>query len=169
MFHDRLVIDNPGGLVGDLKVEDLYNKSFPRNKLLFGLMQRMNLVEKIGSGLARINEMMEEFLLPHPIIYVSNSIFSITFERPDLQKMTIEERRKIYQDKLGDKLGEKLGENQIKILALIGNNPKITIIEIANNINISTTAVENNIKKLKEKKIIRRIGSDKGGYWEVLK
>lgn len=167
IFHDRLTIDNPGGLPGNLKIEDLYEKSHPRNKLLFGLMQRMDLVEKIGSGLMRINEMMEEFMLPHPIIYASESIFSITFERPDLQKMSIEQRRMKFQARLGEKLGEGLGENQLKIVLFMGNNPKTSISEMAKNIKISTTAVENNIKKLKDKGIIKRIGPDKGGFWEV--
>src|SRR5680860_320118 len=79
IFSDRVVIDNPGGLVGKMKVEDLYKKSYPRNNLLFGLMQRMELVEKIGSGLMRINEMMDEYLLPHPVIEATDVYFGISF------------------------------------------------------------------------------------------
>lgn len=78
-------------------VVDLYRKSIPRNDFLFGLMQGMDLAEKIGSGLMHINEMMEEYLLPHPIIDASEAYFGITFERPDLQKMSIEQRLKKYQ------------------------------------------------------------------------
>ena len=169
IYADRVVIDNPGGLMNDLKVEDLFEKSHPRNKLLFGLTQRMDLVERIGSGLMRINEMMEEYLLPHPIIHVSKAIFSITFERPDLQKMSVEQRQEIFQSRLVDKLGEKLVEKQVKILSLIGNNPKISIQEIAEDMEISNTTVDKHVKKLKEMGIIQRIGPAKGGYWEVLK
>ena len=43
----------------------------------------------------------------------------------------------------------------------------ITIRELSEAINISTTAVENNIKKLQEKGLLERVGSDKGGHWEV--
>ena len=167
IYHDRIVIDNPGGLLNDLKVEDLYEKSHPRNKLLFGLMQRMDLVETIGSGLMRINEMMEEYLLPHPIIHVSRAIFSITFERPDLQKMSVEQRLERYHE-LGDRLGDRLGDSQVKILELIKDNPKISIPELAEKIEISTTAVEKNLRKLKEGEIIKRVGSAKGGYWEIV-
>ncbi len=35
-------------------------------------------------------------------------------------------------------------------------------------VGISTTAIDNNIARLKELKILRRVGSDKGGYWEVI-
>jgi fido (protein-threonine AMPylation protein) len=68
-----------------------------------------------------------------------------------------------------EKLGVKLNKNQLKILELIAVNHKITIIEMAESLSISTTAIENNIKKLREKGIISRIGSDKTGSWEILK
>jgi len=33
---------------------------------------------------------------------------------------------------------------------------------------ISTTAVENNLAKLKAKKILKRVGPAKGGHWEIV-
>lgn len=51
-----------------------------------------NLVEKVGSGLLRINEAMEKYELPTPLIDADKHFFKITFIRPDLQKRTIEER-----------------------------------------------------------------------------
>jgi ATP-dependent DNA helicase RecG len=36
-------------------------------------------------------------------------------------------------------------------------------------LNISNTAVDKNILKLKNLSIIKRIGPDKGGHWEVVK
>lgn len=65
-------------------------------------------------------------------------------------------------------LGEKLGENQIKILKLVAMDRTITIAKIAETIGISTTAVENNIAKLKSKGLLRRAGSDTKGYWEMI-
>ena len=62
---------------------------------------------------------------------------------------------------------KKLGINQIKIISLILNNSRITTREIGNQIGISNTAVENNISKLKQKGIVRRIGPNKGGHWEI--
>ena len=170
IFSDRVVIDNPGKLIGNIKVEDLYKKSYPRNNLLFGLMQRMDLVEKIGSGLVRIDEMMEEYLLPHPVIDVSDFYFGISFERPDLQKMTIEQRMKEYEnsEKVGEKVGEKLTENQHKIISLIKKDEKVSIVEISHRIGMAEKNVENNLRKLKEKKLIERVGPDKGGYWKII-
>ena len=46
-------------------------------------------------------------------------------------------------------------------------NKYISKKEISEKIGISTTAVDKNIAKLKEKGIIKRIGPAKGGHWEV--
>ncbi len=65
-------------------------------------------------------------------------------------------------------MGEKLGENEVKILESISSDPHITIQQLSEEVQISTTAVENNIKKLKEKDLLKRVGSPKGGHWEVI-
>lgn len=93
--------------------------------------------------------------------------FSISFERPDLQKMSVEQRINEY-NRVGEKLGDKLGDNQRKIIDMMRNKRNITIPELSEELNISTTAIENNLAKLKEVGFIRRIGPDRGGYWEVI-
>ena len=45
----------------------------------------------------------------------------------------------------------------------------VTIPEISEKLGISTTAVENNIKYLKDNKLIERIGPAKGGSWKMLR
>jgi len=62
------------------------------------------------------------------------------------------------------KSSEKSSE---KILNLMKENNKITIEELSEKIGISTRAIEKNISKLKQEEKIKRLGSDKGGYWEV--
>jgi len=66
-------------------------------------------------------------------------------------------------------LGEKLGENEVKIIEVMKENKYATAKELSEHIKISTTAVDNNISKLKKKGILKRIGPAKGGYWEVIK
>ncbi len=70
---------------------------------------------------------------------------------------------------MGERLGEKLGENDIRILESISSDPHITIKQLSEELQISTTAVENNIKKLKEKDLLKRVGPPKGGHWEIIK
>jgi predicted HTH transcriptional regulator len=57
--------------------------------------------------------------------------------------------------------------NQAKILAEVAGNPYVTIEELAACVGISGRKIRENIKKLKTKGLINRIGPDKGGHWEV--
>ena len=63
--------------------------------------------------------------------------------------------------------GERLTENRIAILRLIAENPYISQSELAESIGISVTAISNNIKAMRNK-YLRRIGPDKGGFWEIV-
>ena len=63
--------------------------------------------------------------------------------------------------------GDKLTENRIAILRLIAGNPYISQSELAESIGISVTAIGNNIKTMRNK-YLRRVGPDKGGFWEVI-
>ena len=50
---------------------------------------------------------------------------------------------------------------------LIRLNPKITLEELADQLNKSRRTISRIIKKLQDDGIISRIGSDKAGYWQV--
>ena len=66
-----------------------------------------------------------------------------------------------------EKVGSKLVENQLKIILLILEDEKITKNKMSEILNISDTAVDKNILKLKTQGIIKRVGPAKGGHWEV--
>ena len=55
-----------------------------------------------------------------------------------------------------------------KIIRLMRENPQITNKELADACGITEDGVYWNTKKLRKNNIIRRVGGDKGGHWEVL-
>ena len=63
--------------------------------------------------------------------------------------------------------GDKLKENKVAILRLIIDDPYISKTDIANILGISYTAVGSNIKAMRGK-YLRRVGPDKGGFWEII-
>ena len=60
-----------------------------------------------------------------------------------------------------------LGENEARILSLPANDSYLSISKIADALGTSTTAVDRNNAKLKEKNLLERIGPPKGGHWLV--
>ena len=62
-----------------------------------------------------------------------------------------------------------MGKSERLILKAVSDNAEITISELSEKIGIGTTAIENNIKKLKDKGLLERVGSRKEGKWKVNK
>lgn len=75
-------------------------------------------------------------------------------------KSRVESKEKIEKSK------EKSKE---KIMRFISENPQITTNQLAEFANLSIAGVEKNLRQLKEQNLIRRVGPDKGGHWEVIK
>ena len=146
LFDNRLVITNPGGLVSAISLEDFGTISSSRNPLIFGLFERANMVEQVGSGINRIKGAMKSAGLQKPI-FKTEGMFSIIFYRP---------------------IEEGSQKSSQKILILISNNKNITTTEIADELNISRRAVAKQVALLKTAGKLKRIGPDKGGYWEVV-
>ncbi len=114
----------------------------------------MHLVEQVGSGIGRIQNLMKDAGLPDPT-FQKEGIFTVTLYRTsNVSRKTIH------------KSSEKSSE---KIIELLENNPEITIAEIAEKVSKSTRAVEKQLANLKKQGKIEREGPDKGGKWKVIK
>jgi len=78
IYDDRVEITNPGGLVSAIKKSEFGKKSVSRNPLLFNLFKRVDLVEKVGSGISRMRMAMRKAGLFLPKFEFTN-FFTVTF------------------------------------------------------------------------------------------
>ena len=155
VFDDRVEISNPGGLVSAIPKSEFGKRSASRNPLIFGLFERMRLVEQIGSGITRIRDVMNDEGLTPPEFNI-DGMFTVTLRRPfDFEKWV-------------EKWVEKLTDNRVKILREVHNNHKVTKKELEQAVGISASAIDNNIDVLKDLGLLSRVGSDKGGYWKII-
>lgn len=74
---------------------------------------------------------------------------------------------KAFLDSMGES-GEKKMKSREKILDLLRTHPEYTTAILARQVGITTKAVEKQLARLKTDGLLRRIGPDKGGKWEVL-
>lgn len=160
IFHNRVEIISPGKLTDSLTVEKIKNGiSIHRNPILNSICKNVLPYSGYGSGIKRA-------LNIDPTIEFVNDIEMEQF------KCIIKRDDEKLGDKLGDKLGEKLSKltkNRKLILNAIANNSSVTIAELSQIVGISTTAIENNIKYLKENDLLKRVGSDIAGSWEIIR
>lgn len=69
---------------------------------------------------------------------------------------------------MGQKTAQKTTQKQEAILSYLKEHPEAGRAEMAQNIEgITASGIKYNLKVLQEKGFLKRIGSDKGGYWEV--
>ena len=121
-------------------------------------MERMDLVEKVGTGILRMKDAMKEYGLNEPIIEADENWFSITFER-DVQKY--------LQTNTPVNTPVNLTQLQRQIFNCLKENPHMTYDELANKLKKSRNTIRLNIKELKILNLIERIGSDKKGHWQL--
>ena len=68
----------------------------------------------------------------------------------------------------GQKNKESGQKSRQKIILLISENPKITTFEMADKLDMSRSGITKQIAILQEQNLIRRVGPDKGGHWEIV-
>lgn len=153
IFKDRLEIRSPGLLYGDLTIEKITTEmvSERRNELIAELFHRIHIIEKWGRGISLI-------LSKEP---------STVFKEVGRQFIVVFKRKKTVEKRVTERVTEKVTENQKMILDNISKNKRFTAHELARIVGISERKIKENIKKLKEKGLVKRIGPDRGGYWEV--
>ena len=71
--------------------------------------------------------------------------------------------------KIREKDDENVPENRInKIVALITENNTISIPLIAHKCGVTEKTIKRDLEKLKDQNKHKRIGPNKGGYWEII-
>ena len=84
--------------------------------------------------------------------------------------MILQTLKKLEEEnqRVGEKVGINLTENQKEIIKYMMENPKISAKKLSESVGISSRKIEENIRKLKEDKIIERVGANRGGYWKII-
>lgn len=120
-------------------------------------------LESWGTGVSRMVEACKAVGLPEPEYGTDGAFVWITFKRPN--SITQEQYLEVWDQKTTQKLSKK----QEEIFVFLKNNPKASRKDITENISgLTEDGVKYNLKRLKELELIRRVGPDKGGFWEII-
>ena len=193
MFDDRIVFESPGNLPGMVRPSNIRKTHFSRNPKIAAFLKTYHYVKEFGEGVDRMYRELEvngaaplsfntdDFILkvsvPRVIEKVTENDDRVTENSAKVTEKLIENEEKLIEnsEKLIEKLiekstnnGDKLTENRIAILRAIIEEPYTTKTELSEIIGISTTAISANIEYMRGK-YIRRVGPDKGGFWEIIK
>lgn len=169
-FDNRIEFQNPGSFIVSIDVVKNKNASFPRNPTIINLFRYVKLSESAGYGIDKI--MKWEDLTRQTVDFETNILYStITYYLTSSGQKGGQK-----QDKVDRKGRQKGGEvdrkgrqnSQEEILRLIREDRYVTTAKMAETIGIHRSAVAKHLKKLRETGTVRRVGSDKGGWWEII-
>ena len=149
------------------------------------------MIESWARGFNKITRYCEEENAKLPVIdlslggvtarcYASDAYLALMNEYEKTEKFTENSQKseitpqKTVEKNCGENqetVEKNCGENRKtveKILSIINENPFVTQNQLIDLTGLSRRGVEWQLKQLKEKGLIRRIGADKGGYWEIV-
>lgn len=153
VFSNRMEILSRGTLAPTQTMEGFFlGESVPVNEKLSEIFLQLHISEKSGRGVPKIIEIYGK----DAFTFRENSIV-VTIPFQKIKKVDKKVKKKA------------LSARRQRILEEIQINPKITANELHQLLEISTTAVENNLTFLKENGYIERVGARKSGHWKMLK
>ena len=165
VYDDRVEITNPGVFPGAQK-KDFGKVSVRRNERIADLFFRMDKVERAGTGIRRMKEAMAAAELPAPHIR-QTEFYAITFKRP--VQIEAEKGAEGWVKKWGKERAEDTTQKTTqKIIEALTKKSDITQKELAELIGITEDGIKYHITRLRKKGILKRIGPDKGGHWEIV-
>ena len=69
--------------------------------------------------------------------------------------------------RMTNEVTNELNDKERNMLALLSENSKYTLLQLAEKTGMSRKSVAGYLKKLKEKNIIERVGTKRSGYWKI--
>lgn len=174
IFKDRVEIRSPGLLYGGLTIATIRKKmvSARRNELLAELFQRSHRIEKWGRGIKMILERepateFEEIGTVQFVATFKRNSYELT--KPDSAGDTPQKSSEKTPVETTQKTTLKTTQKTTqKMLELIAANPGISRIELAAEIGITADGIKYQLDKMKKDGVVKRVGPDKGGYWEIV-
>ena len=162
IYDDRVSIVSPGGVPKGITKENFGKRSIARNPIIADLLRRTHYIEKAGTGIGRMRELMQEAGLKEPK-FQYDEFFEASFLRPSYY----DKNYGTYDLAKKDNKTSKLNNTQIQMINLIRDNPSITQKEMAEKIGMALPTIRKNIQILKNKEIITREGATKKGMWII--
>ena len=163
IYSDRISIINPGAFANEFLPEDFYKKdlkSYLRNEIIANVLYMRKDIETAGYGLKKIYRLCKEAGVT--VNYINNeNDFTFEFSRKD--------RNGEINGEINGGINIEITENEEKVLNILRSNKKIVKTDLVKSSNLSSRTLDRVIASLKAKGLLKRLGANKNGSWEVIK
>lgn len=159
VYNEKIIFTNGATLSPEVPIEKFKEEhiSKPFNPLIANVFYKAGFVESWGKGTNNIVADCLKLGLPEPTYkYTQQAVQVIFYKTPQEtpQETPLETTKKSTRE---------------NIIILLNQNPKYTINDIMSILHKGRDTVKEHIERLKRDGILSRIGSNKSGYWKIVK
>lgn len=157
VFKSSVRIYNPGGIsrnVDPVKFASGDVGSKIRNVLIADVLYKFGYIDAFGTGFDRTFTLCANENIDYKY---KNDDFGFTFIFSRVPNI------------LNDRINDRINSIDKEIIDLIAGNKYISGADLSEKLSKSPATIQRHLKLLSEKGLIRRIGSRKAGYWEIIK
>jgi predicted HTH transcriptional regulator len=158
-----ITIANPGGFRIPFEKALKGGFSDPRNGTILKLFNMLGVGERSGSGIPKVFAVWKEEKWETPKYEEEFNPDRTILTLPISNSSTND-----FVENLAENLAVKLSEKQKEVLSMISDDSSISMEEMAKRLDVTRQAISQRLKTLSGKNIIRRVGPDKGGSWEII-
>ncbi len=184
---DRMHVENANRAVKDGLITPENMEPNPKNPIIASFFRNIGYSDQLGSGVRNLYKYTKFYSGREPeliegdifrIIVPLDDDYSFDYDVktiPNDEKTIPNDEKTISNDiktipndeRTILNLSGDFTETQKAVIRYILDNPEITQAELAGKLDMSVVGIKYVIKKLKEKDVIYREGSNRGGYWVV--
>ena len=165
--QDRMYVENANRarFNGSITLRNL--EPFPKNPLIASFFRNIGYSEKLGSGARKMFKYGRLYSGVDPE-FIEDDVFRIIQPLNENYSFDMELANGVSGQKSSvESSVESSVKSSVKIIQMMKENPEITIPIMAEALQLTTRAVEKNVAKLQAKGLVKHVGPDKGGHWEV--
>ena len=160
MFPNRIEIESPGTLYGDVTINNLVISSKARNGVIITLLEDLKIIENRGSGIDTMIHTMKTAHLEPPQFKETRNSFIVTFKNHNF----IDEEAILWLNSISD---ISMNDRQVAALVYTRNNGRITNREYQELNSIDSVTATKELKYLLQNELIIQNGTRGGAYYTL--
>jgi ATP-dependent DNA helicase RecG len=169
IFSSRMEVTSPGGLPGPVTIDNIKDERFSRNPAIVQVLSDMGFIERLGYGVDRVIDLMQQQKLHAPEFEERSGSFRVILRNENLAMAESGGSIKLPAAQFnGFFRGEQINPRQESALIYLHQegNSRITNSDLqALCTDVHPETIRRDLADLVAKKILRKMGEKRGSYY----
>lgn len=169
IFSNRMEVTSPGGLPGPVTIANIKDERFSRNPAIVQVLSDMGFIERLGYGVDRVIDLMNQQKLHAPEFEESAGGFRVILRNEGVEQVTELPASPIRLQYNGLYEGAEINPRQEAALMYLkrdGSNKRITNSDLQGLCpDVHPETIRRDLADLVSKNILRKMGQKRGSYY----